>query len=309
MLKYFAKIFKDIFPSVLATVIGAYIVNHYIVSRPATDAAVATTAPATKDTASAGGSTEVAHQPSFRVRAKGISEKAVAEKLPVEKPANKAAEQLTENKPTDAKPSDAKPAETVAVHGRQPSSREKTIAKMTPAPVIAAPAATLAVEADPAPASSAAAAIPDANVLARAAIERLRKSSHAVSHDVGTAQGSTQETAHASEVPRGQEAQPIVAAAPAIRPLPQPITVPPPAFADQGALPANPSYTASVDADAADRPTPPADIPVSVVSPRLSGDSARPTSRAGADGNVAEEILSAAKSVLHVVQPKTVTSD
>ncbi len=37
MLKYLAKISMDIFPSVLATIIGAYIVNHYINAKPAAD--------------------------------------------------------------------------------------------------------------------------------------------------------------------------------------------------------------------------------------------------------------------------------
>ena len=34
MLNYLKKFAVDIFPSVAATVIGAYIVNHYIVSKP-----------------------------------------------------------------------------------------------------------------------------------------------------------------------------------------------------------------------------------------------------------------------------------
>src|SRR5438309_958368 len=41
MLKYIAKISMDIFPSVLATIIGAYIVNHYINAKPAADAPAA----------------------------------------------------------------------------------------------------------------------------------------------------------------------------------------------------------------------------------------------------------------------------
>jgi hypothetical protein len=41
MLKYFSKIAMDILPSVAATIIGAYIVNHYIVARPASDAPAA----------------------------------------------------------------------------------------------------------------------------------------------------------------------------------------------------------------------------------------------------------------------------
>jgi hypothetical protein len=35
MLKYVSKITMDILPSVVATIIGAYIVNHYIVAKPA----------------------------------------------------------------------------------------------------------------------------------------------------------------------------------------------------------------------------------------------------------------------------------
>ncbi len=39
MLSYLKKFAVDIFPSVAATVIGAYIVNHYIVSKPGTNSA------------------------------------------------------------------------------------------------------------------------------------------------------------------------------------------------------------------------------------------------------------------------------
>src|SRR5258708_38198029 len=46
MLNYLKKFAVDIFPSVAATVIGAYIVNHYIVSKPNADApAAAVSAP------------------------------------------------------------------------------------------------------------------------------------------------------------------------------------------------------------------------------------------------------------------------
>ena len=38
MLNYLKKFTMDILPSVAATIIGAYIVNHYIVTRPAADA-------------------------------------------------------------------------------------------------------------------------------------------------------------------------------------------------------------------------------------------------------------------------------
>ena len=41
MLKLASKFAMDIFPSVIATILGAYIVNHYITAKPATDAPVA----------------------------------------------------------------------------------------------------------------------------------------------------------------------------------------------------------------------------------------------------------------------------
>ena len=41
MLKYLSKFAMDILPSVAATIIGAYIVNHYINTKPAADAPVA----------------------------------------------------------------------------------------------------------------------------------------------------------------------------------------------------------------------------------------------------------------------------
>ena len=41
MLKYLSKIAMDMLPSVAATIIGAYIVNHYIITKPAADAPVA----------------------------------------------------------------------------------------------------------------------------------------------------------------------------------------------------------------------------------------------------------------------------
>ena len=77
MLKYISKFTIDILPSVVATIIGAFIVNHYIVSRPA-DAPVAA-AVSTSDPAKAESkpSESVAAIPEAGVKAKGISEKAI----------------------------------------------------------------------------------------------------------------------------------------------------------------------------------------------------------------------------------------
>src|SRR5438309_11484701 len=84
MLKYVAKISMDIFPSVLATIIGAYIVNHYINAKPAADAPTAVVAPA--QAGKNGKPADVANLPAPGVKAKGISEKSVTDKAAADKP-------------------------------------------------------------------------------------------------------------------------------------------------------------------------------------------------------------------------------
>jgi hypothetical protein len=77
----------DILPSVAATIIGAYIVNHYIVAKPAVDAPAATAASTVdvkpdvrRDVKAAETTPEASNTLPAGVRAKGISEKAVFEK-------------------------------------------------------------------------------------------------------------------------------------------------------------------------------------------------------------------------------------
>jgi hypothetical protein len=129
----------------------------------------------------------------------------------------------------------------------------------------------------------------DAAELARAAIERLRAASG--SNDVSRAQ----EPARSIEPPRVQEApRSVVAVPPAIRPLPPPITVAVPGAGSPVSM--NPPYTGSVRIDDPLRPTPPADIPTAPPSRPLD---------LHADGKtVAEDMLSAAKSMFHAVVPK-----
>src|SRR5258707_15365107 len=85
MLKYVSKFALDILPSVVATIIGAYIVNHYIVTKPGADAPVAAAVSTTEPKADAKGAPEtatasettssgVANIPEPGVKAKGISE-------------------------------------------------------------------------------------------------------------------------------------------------------------------------------------------------------------------------------------------
>ncbi|MFK4605703.1 membrane protein involved in colicin uptake [Bradyrhizobium diazoefficiens] len=120
MLKYLAKISMDIFPSVLATIIGAYIVNHYINAKPAADTPTAVVAPA--EAGKNGKPADVANLPAPGVKAKGVSEKSVSEKTATDK----AAAEKPADKP-ETKAADVAPADTTS-HGRPPA-REKAAAK------------------------------------------------------------------------------------------------------------------------------------------------------------------------------------
>ncbi len=161
MLSYVKTFAMQIVPSVAATIIGAYIVNHYIVAKPAGSEAPAAasvsaarskvnapakTTPETKPADAAG---DVANLPEAGVKAKGISEKALLEK---NASAEKAVVEKSADKVTD-KTAD-KPAETASIPAEPrrhtPAPREKTAVRVipltaqpaAPAPVVAAPAAT-----------------------------------------------------------------------------------------------------------------------------------------------------------------------
>jgi hypothetical protein len=304
MLKYVSKFTLDVLPSLLATVIGAYIVNHYIVSKPDAPVAAATSTANPKADAKAETSSDVANIPEPGVRAKGISEKAVLDKSAAEKPADKTAD---------------KPAETASIPSdtrrHQPAAREKTVAKTVPAPQPAAPAvvpvvATPNVVAAPTPPVEAATPAEerrDANDLARAAIERLR--------GITDSSPRTQEAARAADTPRIPDAPRVAPAppveasrivpAPSVRPLPPPIMVstPPGEALDPAAASSQgkPPYADAARVGDARRPTPPADIPVSPPLD-LRAEATEPVARE--HRNVAEDMLSAAKSVFHAVLPK-----
>jgi hypothetical protein len=233
MLKYVSKFTLDVLPSLLATVIGAYIVNHYIVSKPDTPVAAATSTANPKPDAKAEPSADVANIPEPGVRAKGISEKAVLDKSAAEKPAAEKPAEKTADKPAETA---SIPPET---RRHQPAAREKTVAKTVPAPQPAAPAvvpvvATPNVVAAPNPPVEAATPAEerrDANDLARAAIERLR--------GMTDSSPRAQEAARAADTPRTPDAPRVVSAppveasriapAPSVKPLPPPIMVSTPA--------------------------------------------------------------------------------
>ncbi|MCG2629073.1 hypothetical protein L6654_20765 [Bradyrhizobium sp. WYCCWR 13023] len=322
MLKYLAKISMDIFPSVLATIIGAYIVNHYINARPAADTPAAVVAPADVGKKPA----DVAHLPGPGVKAKGVSEKSISDKSAADK---SAADKSAETKAAETKAAETKAADEAASHGHSPA-HEKAVAKSSPVTSSpAAPAAAPVVEANSSPAVT-----PDANDLARAAIERLRKSpegkaaekaAEAKSTEAKPAEAKPAETKSVDKAPertpepavqeasRTPEAPRVVTAVPAtVRPLPPPINVSTPspeAYGNGAASQANPPYTASIGNDDPNRLTPPADIPVPVIAPPLDlrADAGAPMPRPKT--NVADEMLSGMKSMFHAVLPKSATPD
>jgi hypothetical protein len=283
MLKYASKFAMDILPSVVATIIGAYIVNHYIAAKPAeapVAASVSTVGPkadpAKADVKTVEPSADVASIPEAGVRAKGIPEKAVGERSAVDKP-------------------------------RLTAPREKAVAKAIPAPAPAPQPASVSTVApvvaatNPAPPAEAA-VVPedhrDANDLARAAIERLR---------AGDGSSRPQVAARAPDVTRIPDPpRPDVAhvgSTPPVRPLPPPIVVSTPANegldSATGSSSADQSY-ASERIDDPRRPTPPADIPAT--GPLDLRADATDTSRRP-HTTVAEDMLLAAKSMFHAVLP------
>ena len=297
MLKVFSKFAMDILPSVIATIIGAYIVNHYINTKPGADvpaAAVSSAEPkkavpktdSKTDSKPVEKSADLVNIPEPGVRAKGISEKAITDKSaadkPVEKPADKPSE--TASIPTST------PASTPR---HQSTPREKTTTRTVPAtvpppaaePVVAAPSTVSPVEN---------AITPDANDLARAAIERLR--------GTGEASPRTQEAVRVPEVPRVIAAPAAAPVTPQpVQPLPPPIMVSTPNPEQYGSSSSKPGYPPGSRADDPRRPTPPADIP----DPRpldLRADAVDQPAREHT--TVAEDVLSAAKSMFHSVLPK-----
>lgn len=297
MLKLASKFAMDIFPSVIATILGAYIVNHYINTKPSADAtaaAVSSTDPkkaASKAVSkSAERSADLGNLPEPGVRAKGISEKSVidksSDKSVTEKPADKAIDKADRPSETASIP----PTAPVDVRRHQPTPRERAASKPASAPaepVIAAPVAAP-------PADS---ATPDANDLARAAIERLRGTEPAP---------RVQESARVPEPLKSPE-PPRVVATPAAPPAPASVPVanapslqplPPPIMVSTPPLDNKPS---PVKVDDPLRPTPPADIPDPHAPLDLRADAADHSAKRP---SVADDVLSAAKSMFNSVLPK-----
>ena len=325
MLNYLKKFALEILPSVAATVIGAYIVNHYISNRPTADAPVAAAvSPAdTKKNAKPVGR-DVASIPEHGITAKGISERAMMEKSAAERPGefkpaeaksseSKASEsKASETKSSEAKSSETKPSEAKSSEAKSseakpearpsetakhptPSAQPKAVAKATPTP------AASPVETASAPAEDH--SVRDANDLARAAIERLRKED---------SQSHAQEASRAPDTPRLQDAPRTVVAPPmataSVRPLPPPITVIAPPVEGQGNNQGNgqpnvasnpPPYTASINSDNPNRLVPPADIPPPPPIDLRAGANKFATRTT----NMAQDVLAKTRSMFHALLP------
>jgi len=283
MLNYLKKFALDILPSVVATIIGAYIVNHYIATKPEKPAAAVSAAASKADPRKAAAKTELKSEakadpaksaqvpaetasiPEPGIKAKGISERVMIE--------NRAAEGPAEVKPVE------KPADVKAVETKPEAKPEAKPAETASAPVETRRRVTAPTR--------------DANDLARAAIERLRGSNEgSMSRAQEAARAPAPDAARLQETPRTVVAVP---AAPAVRPLPPPIAV--------AAPPVDTSVAAMAAADP-NRPTPPAEIPPAPPRPPvdLRAEAANAMSHTKA---VAEDVLAAAKSMFHVVIPNS----
>ena len=196
MLKYVSKIAMDILPSVVATIIGAYIVNHYITAKPAADAprrrgVVGRARKRSTSKADAKPAETILrrrqHLPKPGVRAKGISEKAMSEKAPTRRPPKRPPPRSRCRKvsrrrpPTSRRKPRASPAETPASppcaarkDGRQDGTGCRRRLPCRQSPPRTSPRQ---IPRPPVEAAVAAGERRDANDLARAAIERLRGAS------------------------------------------------------------------------------------------------------------------------------------
>ncbi|NOJ46951.1 hypothetical protein [Bradyrhizobium archetypum] len=339
MLNYLKKFAVDIFPSVAATVIGAYIVNHYIVTKPADAPAAAAVSAATpksdgkaeaNDGKPAETTASVSNLPAAGVKARGISEKAVMEKATAERPAasektqkaDEKAEAKADAKPDinkpdtnksdankpDANKSDVKSAESPADvdrrHAAVPREKEK-IRVVLPSPI-------QPLNSSAATAAPAAPAAPPAPVEAATAPEERRDANDLARAAIERLRANGETSPRVAEPARAPEAPkeaprvanaPVVANAPALRPLPPPVMISgPPAgepFGQASSQQARPPYA---DAGDPNRPIPPAEIPASRPLD-LRAEMAEPSVRERATA-AAEDALSTAKSIFHAVLPK-----
>lgn len=305
--KFLSKYILEVIPSIFATVVGAYIVTHYINAKSddKPKAAISTPAETSKDAAPQTLKASESGDKAFKETPKAEAARLKAEKLALEKAAaERSAADRAENAKRAAEKLAAEKAEKLAAEklaSEKAAAEKRERAAAKPAPAAPSPAEAHAVPDDRR----------DANDLARAAIERLRNAKTA------SEPPRAPEAARADEQParvqerfqeRAQERAkvnsvvyaPAAPQPPVVQPLPPAVTVaappseaaviaPPPPF------PAPVSASSEIRADDGLRLTPPADIPP------------RPLDLHTKQGrsSVAEDVVSAAKSVFHAVVPES----
>lgn len=288
--KLFTKYFLEVVPSIVATVVGAYIVTHYINAKSDTDkpkasiaAPAETSKSVTPQTLKADESGDKAIQESPKAEAarlkaeKLAAEKAAAERAAVDRAENakRAAEKLAAEKAAAEKTA----AEKLASEKVAAEKRERAVAK-------SAPTAPPASEANAAPER-------DANDLARAAIERLRNASPR-SSEPARAEEPARPQPERAKVNSVVYAPAPAASQPSVQPLPPAVTVAPPPPEVAITAPPAPFPRPVDEASDESRLTPPADIPSRPLDLRARER----------DRSVAEGVVSAARSVFHAVIPE-----
>ncbi|MET0723032.1 MAG: hypothetical protein ABWY64_19720 [Tardiphaga sp.] len=279
--KYLSKFTIDILPSIIATIVGAYIVTHYI--NPKSDPAKPAAA--------------VASTPDVAIDSKAVVA-SPADKSPdaADAPALVAPKARVEKASIDKSEKEAVSAPEPKRH--QPAVRDKAVAKATPAPAVVTPPVAV-VSVAPAETAPTPEERRDANDLARAAIERLRGAKEA--------QPAAQEAARTPEAPRAEGITRTVTASPAqqampsssMQQLPPPINVSTPTIETSGSAASRPPYAPMERSADSRRLRPPGEIPTPPPLD-LQADAGQARERT----NVAEDVLSAAKSVFHSVIPR-----
>lgn len=295
--KFLSKYILEVIPSIVATVVGAYIVTHYINSKPEADkpkAGISAPAETSKDAAPQALKADEAGDKAFKETPKAEAARLKAEKLAAEKAAaeraavdraenaKRAAEKLAAEKAAAEKAT----AEKLAGEKAATEKRERAVAKSAP---VAPPSAEANGGSER-----------DANDLARAAIERLRKSSDPRSSETPRAPEAARAEEPAKPQPERAKVNSVVyapaAPQPSVQPLPPAVNVAP-APPEVAIITPPAPFPKPVDearGDDSSRLSPPADIPSRPLDLRAREK----------DRSVAEGVVSAARSVFEAVLPE-----
>lgn len=295
MLKYVSKFAIDILPSVAATVIGAYIVTTWINPKPAHDAAKASIASkaapdSAGDTPGLAADKSAEAKPEASKPIKGIAappKDAASKDTTSAKAMDKAIDKTNPEK--NAKLRAPEPATASAEPRHSVNVNEKTTAKASP--IVTAPETTASI------ASTAVEDRRDASEMARSALERLRGSADGAKSEAPKPPEAARPSreAHAVEPQRPQVQPPAVEAAtvnavlpqPAILPMGPPINIAAPRYSDAAM-----GRDTARDDDA--RLVPPGEIPTMH----------RTAEAQGGRTTIADDVVSATRSVLRAVLPK-----